>query len=114
MGCGYWLVFLFLCGATVAGLVTFGTSFLRLGWHMTAAVFTSHHGGLRVAIIFFPSFLAPPVCRLNDFLTYRLQRTSYPVVAWLTADRFVVLALQRLRESSPDTGFDVPKLHVLR
>ena len=62
----------------------------------------------------FPSFLAPPVCRVNDFLTYRSQRSSYPLVACLTTDHhFVALVLHRLRESSPDMRFHVTKLNVL-
>ena len=46
-----------------------------------------------------PSFLAPPFCRVNDFLTYRSHSTSYPLMVCLTADRFVAVVLHRLRES---------------
>ena len=43
-------MFLFLCGATDAGFVAFGTSLLRLVWRMTNADFTSNHEEIRVAI----------------------------------------------------------------
>ena len=110
--CEYWLVFLFLFGAAVVGLVELGTSFLRLGWRMTTisqanmkefglqSLFPRHSWRLQ-----FPGWMT--------FSLTDQKRTSYPVVACLTADRFVALVLQRLRQSSPDMGFHVPKLHVL-